>query len=93
MQALRNKYANSAGREQGQITAASEEVLENLRDENLTYKSKHGFIFIVCATGKAAEEMLTMLRQRMGNDRATELDIAAAEQFKITELRLGQLFT
>lgn len=92
MQALRNKYAVSAGREQGQITSASEEVLLNLRDENKTYASKYGFIFIVCATGKAAPEMLAILRQRMRNDRATELDIAAGEQLKITELRLGQLF-
>ena len=53
------------------------------------YMERFGFIFIVCATGKTAEEMLKLLRDRLSNDRATELRIAAEEQAKITALRLA----
>ena len=49
-----------------------------------------GFIFIVCATGKSAEEMLALLRERLPHDRATELRVAAEEQAKITALRLSR---
>ncbi|MEC8897924.1 MAG: 2-oxo-4-hydroxy-4-carboxy-5-ureidoimidazoline decarboxylase, partial [Pseudomonadota bacterium] len=49
------------------------------------------FIFIVCATGKSAPEMLELLEQRLCNTRAEELQNAAQEQAKITELRLEKL--
>lgn len=91
MDALRNKYAVSANREQGQIVEADEKVLALLRDENVRYLDNHGFIFIVCATGKSAAEMLGLLQERLGNDRQTELDNAAREQAAITRLRLGKL--
>ncbi len=64
-------------------------ILEALADANERYRERFGFIFIVCATGKSAEEMLGLLRDRLGHDRATELRIAAEEQAKITALRLG----
>ena len=91
MNALKNKYAANANREQGQIAEAEDSVLLALRDENLRYAERNGFIFIVCATGKSADEMLGLLRDRLCNDRQTELGIAAREQQAITRLRLQKL--
>lgn len=92
LDALRNKYSNTANAEQGQITEATEAVLLELQDKNQAYLDKFGFIFIVCATGKSAAEMLQLLKQRLPNDRTTELDNAAREQWQITLLRLNKLF-
>ncbi len=58
---------------------------------NQDYEQRFGFIFIVCATGKSSEEMLTILRGRLQNDAETEMGIAAEEQRKITRLRLEKL--
>jgi DNA recombination-dependent growth factor C len=52
-----------------------------------------GYIFIVCATGKSAEEMLALLKVRLENDPEAELLIAAKEQNKITQLRLDNLLS
>lgn len=75
--------------EQAGVAAARAEVLNALAEANEQYLERFGFIFIVCATGKSAGEMLGLLRDRLNNDRATELRIAADEQSKITALRLG----
>jgi OHCU decarboxylase len=75
--------------EQAGVAAAGEEVLDALARENAIYVDRFGFIFIVCAVGKSAEELLQLLRDRLSNDRATELRIAAEEQAKITALRLS----
>ena len=91
MDALRNRYAFSANREQGQIVAADDKVLEKLRDQNQRYLEHYGFIFVVCATGKSADEMLRLLEQRLGSDREVELKNAAREQAAITSLRLLKL--
>jgi 2-oxo-4-hydroxy-4-carboxy--5-ureidoimidazoline (OHCU) decarboxylase len=60
---------------------------------NRTYEEKFGFIFIICATGKTSGEMLAALRERLEHDPVDELRIAAAEQSKITVLRLKKLLT
>jgi 2-oxo-4-hydroxy-4-carboxy-5-ureidoimidazoline decarboxylase len=78
-----------SAKEQAGVGAAREETLDALAQANDDYVAKFGFIFIVCATGKRAEEMLQLLRDRLNNDRATELRIAAEEQAKITALRLS----
>jgi 2-oxo-4-hydroxy-4-carboxy-5-ureidoimidazoline decarboxylase len=91
---LRKKYASTASwaaGEQAGAQAASEETLEALRDGNRAYEARYGHIFVVCATGKTASEMLALLRARMNNDPGDELQIAAAEQAKITRLRLEKL--
>ena len=77
--------------EQRGVTQASPEVTGKLATLNYDYEQKFGFIFIVCATGKSSDEILALLEQRLTNDPATELPIAAAEQAKITELRLRKL--
>jgi 2-oxo-4-hydroxy-4-carboxy-5-ureidoimidazoline decarboxylase len=78
-----------SAREQSAVAAAHEDVLTALEEGNKAYLDRFGFIFIVCATGKSAEEMLALLRERLPHDRATELRIAAEEQAKITALRLS----
>jgi OHCU decarboxylase len=80
-----------SGHEQAGVQIASEETLDSLAQLNRDYEEKFGFIFIVFATGKSAGEMLNILRERLRNDVEAELPIAAAEQAKITELRLKKL--
>jgi len=80
-----------SSQEQSAVQTASQETLDALGELNQRYEEKFGFIFIVCATGKSADEMLALLRARLQNDVATELPIAAAEQAKITEIRLKKL--
>jgi 2-oxo-4-hydroxy-4-carboxy-5-ureidoimidazoline decarboxylase len=83
------KTHDLSAKEQAGVGAAHDDVLTALADGNNAYFDKFGFIFIVCATGKSAEEMLAVLRERLPRDRATELRCAAEEQAKITALRLG----
>jgi 2-oxo-4-hydroxy-4-carboxy-5-ureidoimidazoline decarboxylase len=85
--------AGWAGEEQKGAAGASEEVLRELAEGNRRYEARFGHIFLVCATGKSATEMLAMLNRRIGNDPETELQIAAGEQAKITQLRLEKLLT
>lgn len=80
-----------SGQEQAAVQSAGQETLDSLAELNRHYEKRFGFIFIVCATGKSAEEMLTLLRERLQNEIGTELPIAAAEQAKITEIRLKKL--
>jgi 2-oxo-4-hydroxy-4-carboxy-5-ureidoimidazoline decarboxylase len=94
MEALRKKYADTgASAEQAGALDASLKVLEALAEGNKVYEEKFGYIFIVCATGKPAEEMLGLLRTRLENDPGRELVIAMGEQEKITELRLKKLLS
>jgi OHCU decarboxylase len=58
---------------------------------NRDYEQRFGFIFIICATGRSAEEILAALNARLKNDAETELRVAAEEQQKITQLRLRKL--
>jgi 2-oxo-4-hydroxy-4-carboxy-5-ureidoimidazoline decarboxylase len=91
---LREKYAHTkklASGEQSSVDNASEEVIQQLSAGNTTYEQKNGFIFIVCATGKSAAEMLELLNQRLPNDRIEELKKAAVEQAKITAIRINKL--
>jgi 2-oxo-4-hydroxy-4-carboxy-5-ureidoimidazoline decarboxylase len=82
------KTHDLSSQEQAGIASAHEDVLTALAQANHDYFDKFGFTFIVCATGKSAEEMLALLRERLPHDRATELRLAAEEQAKITALRL-----
>jgi 2-oxo-4-hydroxy-4-carboxy-5-ureidoimidazoline decarboxylase len=91
---LRAKFQQTAAwssSEQAQVGHADEDTLLALRDENAAYLARFGFIFIVCATGKSARELLDLLRVRMGNEVEHEVLVAAAEQAKITKLRLEKI--
>ena len=91
---LRAKFQDTAtwaAHEQAGVATAHEETLEELARCNRRYEERFGYIFIVCASGKSANEMLDILRGRMANDPSSELRNAAAEQLKITQLRLEKL--
>lgn len=95
VETLRAKYANTkavAAGEQSAVDQASDEVLEALASRNRQYLEQNGFIFIVFATGKSAGDMLQLLNQRLVNTREQELVNGAAEQHKITTLRIRKLF-
>lgn len=77
--------------EQAGTRTATGDTLAALREANRLYEARFGHIFIVCATGKTAEETLALLRQRLQNDPETEVRIAAEEQRRIAQLRLEKL--
>jgi OHCU decarboxylase len=77
--------------EQAGAKSAPSEILEALAVGNRAYEARFGYIFIVCASGKSAPQMLAQLEARLGNDPETELAVAAEEQRKITQLRLEKL--
>lgn len=92
---LRKRFASTASwsaNEQGSLSYADEKTLHELKQLNDEYFEKFGFIFIICASGKSASEMLDALKARLPNDADTEIKNAAKEQSKITELRLEKLF-
>lgn len=82
---------NWSAQEQQGVQHVSAEAVAKLAGLNRAYEEKFGFIFIVCATGKSSNEILTLLEQRLKNQPEKELPIAAAEQARITELRLRKL--
>lgn len=91
---LRENFATTrvwAGEEQSGATGAADDVLEALAAGNRAYESRFGYIFIVYATGKSAEQMLALLQARIDNTPERELEIAWEEQMKITRLRLDKL--
>lgn len=77
--------------EQSSLSYAASDTRRELAHLNHEYELKFGYIYIVCASGKSTEEMLSILKRRMDNAPAEELRVAAAEQAKITELRLKKL--
>src|ERR1041384_1421017 len=85
--------AKWSGQEQSGVNNASTETTDALANLNRAYEDKFGYMFIICATGTTSAEMLAALRQRIEHEPEEELPIAAAEQSKITELRLKKLLT
>jgi 2-oxo-4-hydroxy-4-carboxy-5-ureidoimidazoline decarboxylase len=94
LDSLRMKFAGNrqwSHDEQQGVNAADEAAISALAAGNAAYRNRFGYIFIVCATGKSAAEMLELLTARLQNDPRSELTIAAAEQRKITHLRIDKL--
>ena len=94
VESLTKKFASTAwwaSGEQSAVSNASQQTIEALAKGNEDYEKKFGFIFIVCATGKSAEEMLQLLQARLPNDKEEEIKIAMDEQNKITQLRVQKL--
>ena len=90
---LRKKFANTktiASGEQSGTASASEATLLTLKEANQAYLDKHGFIFIICATGLSADAMLSALQARLPNSTDEEIRTAAQEQIKITLLRIDK---
>ena len=93
---LRQKFASTkqwAEGEQKGVKEASDETLKALAEGNSTYEKKFGYIFIVCATGKSADEMLALLQARLANAADAEIAVAMMEQNKITRIRLEKLLS
>ncbi|MBI1797809.1 MAG: 2-oxo-4-hydroxy-4-carboxy-5-ureidoimidazoline decarboxylase [Candidatus Eisenbacteria bacterium] len=94
LDSLRKRFAATAdlaSREQASVATAAAATLEALAEGNRAYEEKFGYIFIICATGRSADEMLAALRVRLANDAATEIRNAGGEQMKITRLRLERM--
>jgi 5-hydroxyisourate hydrolase/2-oxo-4-hydroxy-4-carboxy-5-ureidoimidazoline decarboxylase len=82
-----------AGKEQAGVAVATEVTINALAQANADYEKKFEFIFIVCATGKSATEMLQLLLDRLQNTMDEELHIAMGEQQKISIIRFKKLLT
>lgn len=83
--------ASWAGTEQSGMDSAAAETARALAEGNRRYEAKFGHVFLICATGKSADEMLSALNERLLNNAGSELRVAAGEQAKITRLRLHKL--
>ncbi|GII06026.1 2-oxo-4-hydroxy-4-carboxy-5-ureidoimidazoline decarboxylase [Planobispora takensis] len=90
--------AGGAGREsawsrqeQSGVDAAGRAVLDGLAEGNLAYEERFGHVYLICATGLSAGEMLARLRERLQNDEDTEREVVRAELAKITRLRMAKL--
>lgn len=95
LQSIKTKFAATAHLAAGEQSGVSEsdaDILQALADANKTYEEKFGYIFIVCASGKSAAEMLGILQSRLSHEPGREIRIAADEQNQITKLRLEKIF-
>jgi OHCU decarboxylase len=86
------RATGAAAGEQAGTRGAPADVLAELAEANREYEDRFGHVFLVCATGRSAEEMLAICRSRLHNDAPTELRIAAEEQRKITRIRMEKFF-
>jgi OHCU decarboxylase len=85
------RAAGWSATEQAAAATADAATVTRLAAANRAYEERFGYIFIVCAAGRSAEEMLALLEARMHNEPAAELRVAAGEQARITRLRLEKL--
>ena len=83
----------SSNREQKGVMTAREETLAVLAEGNRLYEERFGHVFLISAAGRSAEDVVAAIRQRIENDPATELQVAAEEQRKITHLRLKSMLS
>jgi 5-hydroxyisourate hydrolase/2-oxo-4-hydroxy-4-carboxy-5-ureidoimidazoline decarboxylase len=90
VKSLEQKFA---GKEQAGVASASTETIQSLAKANADYENKNGFTFIVCATGKSADEMLGLLNDRLSNKASDEVRVAMGEQHKITLIRFKKMLT
>lgn len=96
LSSIKARFASTSAWAQGEqkgVASASDDVLEALAKGNSDYEQKFGYIFIVCATGKSADEMLVLLQERLKNEPAHEIRNAMHEQNKITRIRLEKLLS
>lgn len=93
---LRERFGSTAqwaSSEQAGVKTAGEDVLGALAKGNRDYEARFGHVFLVCATGKSAPEMLEILKSRLSNEPEAEFAVACGEQAKITRLRLEKLLS
>ncbi len=90
-EALRQRFPTAgdlSAQEQAGVDGAADDLIAELAEFNERYVRQFGYIFIVCATGRSAVELLSELKTRVANAPDREIRVAAEEQAKITELRL-----
>jgi 2-oxo-4-hydroxy-4-carboxy-5-ureidoimidazoline decarboxylase len=83
--------AGASRREQAGVQAADQATLGALAEGNEAYERRFGHIYLVCATGRSAGELLALLRERLDHDPGTEWGIVRGELGKINRIRLRQL--
>jgi len=83
-------FAAWSEQEQSSVRDAAQQVLADLAEGNRQYEERFGFTYIVCATGKSAEDMLAIIARRLANERQVELREAAEQQRQILQIRLGK---
>jgi 2-oxo-4-hydroxy-4-carboxy-5-ureidoimidazoline decarboxylase len=83
--------ASWSSQEQARVSEADAVTRQALADGNLDYEERFGHIYLACATGRSAGELLAFLRERLGHDRETEWQVVAAELAKINRIRLAKL--
>ncbi|MCP9275635.1 2-oxo-4-hydroxy-4-carboxy-5-ureidoimidazoline decarboxylase [Mycolicibacterium arenosum] len=83
----------SSAREQAKVTSAGDDVKAALAARNLEYDAKFGYVYLVCASGRSAEELLAILEDRLHNDPETERRVMRSELGKINRLRLERLLS
>jgi 2-oxo-4-hydroxy-4-carboxy-5-ureidoimidazoline decarboxylase len=79
--------------EQAAVAGAGADLLGELRAANGTYEQRFGHVYLVCASGRGADELLAVCRARLGNDPETERGVVLEELGKINQLRLSKLLT
>ncbi|MCG7595397.1 2-oxo-4-hydroxy-4-carboxy-5-ureidoimidazoline decarboxylase [Mycobacterium sp. C3-094] len=83
----------SSAREQARVAGADDEVKAALAAKNREYEDRFGYVYLVCASGRSAEELLTILTERLNNDPDTERRVMRSELAKINRLRLERLLS
>jgi 2-oxo-4-hydroxy-4-carboxy-5-ureidoimidazoline decarboxylase len=83
--------ADWSGQEQAGVSGADDDLLRALADGNTAYEQRFGHLYLACATGRDAGELLALLRSRLANDRETEWGVVASELAKINQIRLRKL--
>jgi 2-oxo-4-hydroxy-4-carboxy-5-ureidoimidazoline decarboxylase len=86
------KEAAWSRKEQAGTAMADQAVLDAIREGNAAYEERFGHVYLVCATGRSAEEMLALLRRRLRSDEKTERRIVREELSAIVRLRLAKLW-
>lgn len=78
--------------EQSAAATADQRIQDELRQGNLDYERRFGHVFLICATGRSATDILAQLRARLDNDEGTERGVVREELRKIVNLRLEKAF-
>jgi 5-hydroxyisourate hydrolase/2-oxo-4-hydroxy-4-carboxy-5-ureidoimidazoline decarboxylase len=94
IESLKEKFAHTADwadDEQSKMSEANMDTIEALAKANTAYEDKFGYIFIVSASGKSADEMLAIIDARLQHELEDEIYVAMNEQHKITVIRLAKL--
>ena len=88
-----HQFSTWSTEEQSRARTAADSVLDSIATKNREYEARHGFIYIVCASGRSAEELLSILDRRLHNTTEVELREAAEQQRQITHLRIRKWLT